>query len=113
MGIGKETVKGYVWGKGCRAWPLLQTDSLSVKQEQMPGGSREKWHLHQKAQQFFYVLQGEAVMEMEQETHVIQAGEGIHVAAGRPHRIINDTGDMLEFLVISEPAVGEDRTEVE
>jgi mannose-6-phosphate isomerase-like protein (cupin superfamily) len=112
MGIRKEMASGYRWGEGCEAWPLLETGTLSVKQEQMPGGSREKRHVHQRSQQFFYVLQGEALMEIEAETHTVKSGEGIHVAAGRAHRIINNTGVTLEFLVISEPAVGEDRTEI-
>jgi mannose-6-phosphate isomerase-like protein (cupin superfamily) len=113
MVIRKENVEGYRWGAGCEAWPLLETATLSIKQEQMPAGSSEQWHYHGKAQQFFYILKGAARMETEQGSWAIKAGEGIHVAAGCRHRIVNETSEDLHFLVISEPPATMDRTETQ
>lgn len=109
--VSKEKVLKYQWGKHCAAWILLENASLSVKQEYMPAGSSESLHVHQKAQQFFYVLQGEATMEIDNEKHNIKSGEGIHIPAGRTHRIKNETSEDLEFLVISEPTTKNDRKE--
>jgi mannose-6-phosphate isomerase-like protein (cupin superfamily) len=110
--VNKTNVKKYQWGSNCKAWALLENNKLSIKQEQMPAGSSESLHVHQKAQQFFYVLDGEAAMEIEDEKHHIKPGEGIHVLAGRKHRIMNEAKEDLHFLVISEPTTKEDRTEI-
>lgn len=112
MVISKENVEGYSWGAGCEAWPLLELATLSVKQERMPAGSSEQWHRHSKAQQFFYVLNGVARMETETGAWELKSGEGIHVAAGCGHRIVNETKEDLHFLVISEPTTTSDRIEM-
>jgi quercetin dioxygenase-like cupin family protein len=55
----------YHWGQSCDGWHLLATDDLSVIEERMPPGSVEQRHRHAYARQFFYVLDGEAVLELE------------------------------------------------
>jgi hypothetical protein len=59
--IDKETAEHYVWGDNCDSWVLADTPGLSVKQESMPGLTREKLHFHTNAQQFFIA----AVEKME------------------------------------------------
>jgi quercetin dioxygenase-like cupin family protein len=43
-------------------------------------------HHHNEARQFFYVLSGAAVLEMEGREHQIPAGSGIEVAPGVRHK---------------------------
>jgi len=107
--IHKSTAEHYVWGQGCDGWHLVKTPQLSVIQERMPPGSSEVRHFHHHAQQFFYVLAGEAVMEVDGHRNVMGAGDGIWIPAGTPHRMRNDSGDELHFLVISEPPSHGDR----
>ena len=40
--IDKQTGKHYLWGDNCDSWILVDTEGLSVKQESMPSGTREK-----------------------------------------------------------------------
>jgi mannose-6-phosphate isomerase-like protein (cupin superfamily) len=99
----------YIWGQNCEGWHLVKNAGLSVIQEQMPPGSHEVRHFHQKAQQFFYILSGEAVMEANDEKIVLHAGEGLHVPPGTPHQIQNPGARAVEFLVISQPPSHGDR----
>jgi oxalate decarboxylase/phosphoglucose isomerase-like protein (cupin superfamily) len=62
MIVDKENSAGYDWGKGAKAWTLLNAIDLSVKEECIPAGAEESFHKHEKAQQFFYILDGEACM---------------------------------------------------
>lgn len=112
MVVSKASVEGYKWGENCEAWTLLENSGLSIKQEKMPGGTSEVLHEHKKTQQFFFILQGEGIMEMNNERYPMKAGEGLHIVPGCRHRIINETKEVLDFLVISEPSINGDRNEL-
>lgn len=105
----KENSEHYHWGASCSGWHLVKTKDLSVIEELMPPNTQEQLHYHNRTQQFFYILKGQAVFEMENEVLVIQSKEGIHIQAGTKHRIKNETAENLEFLVISQPTSKEDR----
>ena len=90
----------------------MDTHALSIKQEVMPANTAEELHYHKEAQQFFYILQGEAVFEIDYAIIVLRKGEGTEVAPGTPHRILNKQTEPLEFLVCSQPSTINDRHNV-
>lgn len=99
----------YQWGSGCDGWHLVQSSSLSIIQEKMPPGASENLHYHNSAQQFFYILKGSAVFELENETFEVTEGQGFHILPKKKHRILNQSGQVLEFIVTSEPKSHGDR----
>jgi mannose-6-phosphate isomerase-like protein (cupin superfamily) len=104
-----ENADHYLWGDKCDGWHLLKSESLSIIYERMPPGTQEARHVHNKAQQFFFVLEGEATMELDGKEFVIREREGIHVAAGKPHQMFNRSQADVFFLVISQPPSHGDR----
>lgn len=78
----------------------------------MPPKSSEVMHKHRKSQQFFYVLSGTALFQMDGEQFKLEANEGIHIRPGVVHCITNPTDKALEILVISEPHSHTDRTDI-
>lgn len=108
----KNNSEHYIWGNGCDSWILKDSQNLSVKQEIMPSGTAEKLHFHEKAEQFFYVLKGEAVFYLNGEKFFVKSGESIIILPKSKHYISNESEDDLEFLVISNPSTNNDRTEV-
>lgn len=104
-----KTGKHYVWGSNCDGWHLAASPTLSVIQERVPSGSSEVRHLHNKAEQFFYVLNGIATLEVAGTPHVLRSNEGFHVPAGVPHTLSNEHELVLEFLVVSTPPSHGDR----
>jgi mannose-6-phosphate isomerase-like protein (cupin superfamily) len=111
--ISRASAAHYTWGDGCDGWHLVRQPELSVIEERMPPHTSEVRHYHNAAQQFFYILAGEAVMEMNGETITMARGDGLHIPAGTPHRIRNDSGADVRFLVISQPPSHGDRVVVE
>jgi mannose-6-phosphate isomerase-like protein (cupin superfamily) len=107
--ISKSTAEHYIWGNRCDGWHLVKNPKLSVIQERMPAGTAEVRHFHHHAQQFFYILAGEAVMKVDGRLIVMTAGEGAWIPPGIPHQMKNDSGDELHFLVISQPPSHGDR----
>lgn len=107
--IDKSTAAHYQWGANCDGWRLVNRPELSVIQEQMPPGTSEVRHYHEHARQFFYVLSGSAVMELDGVRERVGAGQGIEIPPGQPHQIFNESNSVVEFLVISQPTTAGDR----
>ena len=99
----------YVWGTHCDGWHLVCTSELSVIQERMPPGTHEKRHLHERARQFFFVLDGEAILEVDGREHRLLPQQGLEVAPFCAHQILNRGNLDLNFLVISQPPSHGDR----
>lgn len=108
-----ENAEYYTWGDNCDGWHLLKTDNLSVIEESMPVGTQEKMHLHQIAQQLFYILSGEATFIIDDLRAVVKAKQSIHIVANTKHSISNSGDQDLKFLVISAPKAHGDRVELE
>ena len=102
----------YTWGDNCKGWTFID-DSVSVKQESMPAGTREQRHYHEKAAQYFFILKGTATFEMEGD--VIEAGAQklIMIKPLQKHLISNNGEDDLEFILFSNPSTSNDRINVE
>lgn len=99
----------YSWGKGCDGWHLLNRDDLSIIQERVPAGQSEVRHYHRCSRQFFFVLKGEATIEIDGTVRVLRKHEGIEIPPGVPHQFRNESARDVAFLVISMPSSHNDR----
>ena|SRR6218665_2027389 len=111
--IDKQTASHYLWGDNCDSWVLVDSTGLSVKQESMPSNTKEKLHFHTHAQQFFFILKGIATFYTDSEKILVAAQKGLLIKPSIRHYIANETDDVLEFLVISQPTTNQDRTTLE
>ncbi|MGH8182887.1 MAG: cupin domain-containing protein [Rhodanobacteraceae bacterium] len=111
--VSTENAEHYNWGNACDGWHLLAGDDLSVIEERMPPGTAEQRHHHTRSRQFFYVLEGEAVLEVEGTLHPLRHGEGLHVPPGAVHQMRNDSAADVRFLVVSSPKSHGDRVAAE
>jgi len=99
----------YTWGEVCDGWHLLRSADLSVIEERMPAGSAEQRHVHLRARQFFYVLDGELTMEIDGRMQLIGPHQGVEIPPGQPHQALNSSSTAVHFLVISQPPAQGDR----
>ena len=111
IAISRDNAEHYRWGHECDGWHLVKDKNLSVIEEFMPPGAAEIRHHHLHAQQFFYILTGEVLMEVDGETILIRAGSGIRILPGSRHQIRNPSSTAVRFLVVSQPPSHNDRIE--
>jgi mannose-6-phosphate isomerase-like protein (cupin superfamily) len=111
--ISRSNAQHYTWGGSCDGWFLLRTAELNIIEERMPPGTSEIRHLHARARQFFYVLEGELTMEIESRRFMLLRGEGIEIAPGQAHQAINQSASAVRFLVTSHPPSHSDRMDSE
>jgi mannose-6-phosphate isomerase-like protein (cupin superfamily) len=107
--VGIDSAEHYRWGQVCDGWHLLKLDGLSVIRERVPPGAAETRHRHTLARQFFYVLDGAAVIEVDGARHTLAAGQGLHVPPGAAHQFRNESQADVHFLVVSVPKSHGDR----
>ncbi len=99
----------YLWGDGCDGWHLLRQAELSIIQERVPAGKCEVMHHHKLATQFFFILDGEGVMQLDGEQIALRKGEGVEIPPGLRHRFCNLSSSDVHFLLISAPPAQGDR----
>jgi len=107
-----RSARHYRWGAASDGWHLLEGEDLSVIQERVPPGDRERRHRHARARQFFYILAGEATLEIDGREVVVAAGQGIEVPPGTLHQFFNRSSADVEMLVISSPRSHGDREDL-
>lgn len=111
MPISVENADHYRWGEQCDGWHLVRAAGMSVIEERMPPGTVEVRHWHARAIQFFYVLSGTLVIEVEGARHELVRGGAIELPSGTAHQARNESAADATFLVISSPPHQGDRRE--
>lgn len=101
--ISRNNAEHYTWGNGCDGWHMVRVSNLSVIEEYMLAGASEMCHYHEKAQQFFFILAGQAVMKADRQRIPLSAGQGLRVSPGTYHCLCNESDQPVRFLVISQP----------
>ena len=106
-----RSAEPYQWSAS-EGWHLLNRPDLSVIQERVPPGDREQRHFHSRARQCFYILEGQAVLEVEGSRFELHAGQALEVPPGARHQFMNESAEPVGFLVVSCPHSHGDRTNV-
>jgi mannose-6-phosphate isomerase-like protein (cupin superfamily) len=107
-----SSARQYRWGSASDGWFLLDRQDLSVIQERVPPGDQEHRHRHTRARQFFYILAGQATLEIDGTPVTLAAGQGVEVPPGTPHQFFNQSSADVEMLVISSPRSHGDRVDL-
>jgi len=112
MLISVENAEHYIWGEICDGWHLLKRGDMSVIQERVPAGGAEAMHYHNKARQFFYILEGEATMVFKDSEVVLNKGDGIEVEPQVKHQFVNRSKNDVHFIVMSVPSTRGDKVDI-
>jgi len=110
--VSASNAEHYTWGpsdRPCDGWHLVRAPEVSVILERMPPGACEARHRHERARQFFFVLEGRLTIELDGRETELAAGSGLEVAPARPHQAFNRANCDARFLVISQPPSHGDR----
>lgn len=107
--IARDTAEHYTWGDGNDGWHLVKTPILSVIHERMQPGRAEIPHHHERAHQYFHVVEGTLTMLVGEQRYALQPGHGISIPPGARHQARNESDAATEFLVVSAPPSHGDR----
>src|SRR5215467_9898911 len=110
--VSRVNAEHYRWGYECDAWHLVKDPAFTVIEELIPPGAAEVHHYHKKAQQFFYILSGEAMVDVEGEPARLQAGTGLRImGCVRPQRGAPSSCPRRVLLIRRPPSHGVKHTD--
>jgi len=92
---------------------ILDLSNAPVEQQSLAEatiamGNATERHYHKVSEEFYFLLEGEGVMELDGETRVMQSGDAFVIPAGAWHQIIA-TSD-LRFLCCCAPPYSHEDT---
>ena len=108
----ENPLQHYLWGDHCDGWNLVDKADLSVKMERMPAHTAEQEHYHERARQFFFILEGVAVFYTADGRVEVLAQHGFEIPPGLRHQIKNESEEDVVFLLCSQPSTKNDRIEL-
>ena len=79
-----------------------ERDGFRISELTLSTTQKVPWHYHSEISDTFYVLEGQITVHVREpkETHVIEVGESLVVAAGRPHLVRNSGEGLATFLIL-------------
>ncbi|MBB3890595.1 mannose-6-phosphate isomerase-like protein (cupin superfamily) [Phenylobacterium haematophilum] len=107
--VDRQSAQHYTWGDGNDGWHLSRSSDLSIIYERMAPNTQEISHHHERATQYFHVIEGVLTMCVGDDRLVLHAGQGVSILPGARHQARNETNAAIEFLVVSAPPSHGDR----
>ena len=85
------------WGK---YFVLADEPHYKLKRIIVNPGKRLSYQYHHHRQEFWTIVEGEAVVILNEEEHDLKYGDSIHIPLGAKHRIENRSSDLLVFIEV-------------
>ena len=82
----------------------------SLAEATLPAGGKTQRHYHKLSEEFYYLLSGTGLMEIDGETREVKPGDAILIPAGAWHQIC--AIKPLQFLCCCSPAYAHEDTYV-
>ncbi len=75
----------------------------TLAEARLPPGLATTPHHHLRAEEIYYILAGEGLMQVGDETRPVGVGDAIAIPPGAIHQITNTSDEVLKFLCCCAP----------
>ncbi len=109
----REDQKPFTTKDGSTIRSLLDLSNAPVKSQSLaeatlPAGSATDRHYHKVSEEFYYVLEGRGLMEIQEEEREVGPGDAILIPAGDWHQI--RATETMKFLCCCAPPYAHEDT---
>jgi mannose-6-phosphate isomerase-like protein (cupin superfamily) len=107
--VNRDQVEAFRTKDGSTIREILAYRNSAIRNQSLaeatlaPGGRTEA-HYHPRSEEIYYILRGEGRVRIGEEERRVKSGDGIAIAPGAPHQILNDRDEDLVFLCCCAPA---------
>ena len=85
------------WGN----WSVLDSGAtFKVKRIEVLPSKRLSYQKHAKRDEHWYIVQGQGLITVDGEEHLLRGGESCNICRGAAHRIHNTGQDLLVFIEV-------------
>lgn len=102
------TSEPFTTADGSTIRSLLDRSNASVEKQSLaeatiaPGTATQR-HYHRRSEEFYFLLEGAGVIEVDGVSAAVAAGDAILIPAGSRHQITADDGSEIRMLVCCAP----------
>ena len=94
---------------GSEIRPLIDRTTSSVTQcslaeEMLPPGRAVTPHHHREIEEIYYVVSGQGLMTVGDDTREVNAGDAVYVPKGHRHTLRNNGTEPIRLILICGPA---------
>ncbi len=82
----------------------------SLAEATLPGGTATERHYHKLSEEFYFILKGVGIMEIDGESSAVKSGDAILIPPGAWHQITANDDSSLEFLCCCAPPYSHEDT---
>jgi len=82
----------------------------SLAEARVPIGGQTIPHYHIKAEEIYFITEGQGVMTIEGQTQHVSVGDAVSIPPGQIHQISNDGSVVLRLLCCCSPPYEDDDT---
>ena len=82
----------------------------TLAEARLPAGATTAAHRHVHAEEIYYILQGQGLMQIGEEKLPVGVGDAIAIPPGAIHQISNTGTELLRFLCCCAPGYEHDDT---
>lgn len=110
-------IEAYVTRDGSTIRELMHPSSHSSRQQSLAeatvvAGAETRLHRHHKTEEIYYIVQGEGMMRLGEDSFKVEKGDSVCIAPGTAHNIRNTGSDELKILCCCAPAYSHQDTEL-
>ena len=108
-----EDQEPFTTADGSTIRSILDTTNAPVQNQSLaeailPSGSATQRHYHKLCEEFYFILTGDGMMEINGETRPVRSGDAVLIAANSWHQITANTD--LRFLCCCAPPYSHEDT---
>jgi len=85
-------------------------ENQSLAEAAVPAGGATQRHYHKASEEFYFMLEGRAQMEIDGEKREVAPGDAVLIPAGAWHQISATAGEDLRFLCCCAPPYSHEDT---
>lgn len=85
-------------------------ENQSLAEARLSSGASTTPHYHRLTEEIYYIIEGQAKIQIGEEVRSVTVGDAIAIPPGSPHQITNTGPETLKLLCCCAPAYQHDDT---
>ena len=111
--ISRDELKPFITKDKSEIREFYHSKKMSLVEAMVEIGQATECHIHEKSEEIYYILEGEGLMEIENDKAQVSKDQAIIIPPRNRHRITNNGNTQLRFLCFCSPPYSDEDTLIE
>lgn len=108
--LDRNEIEAFITKDNSEIREYYHSENISLAEASLKPGQAAEYHLHQTSLEIYYILEGEGLMEIEEEEKRVTGDQAILIPPGNKHRITNTGDGQLRLLCFCYPPYSDEDT---